>query len=211
MGLDDIGWEIWCDVVWKYDVKQKKFFEVKKFEDYGGNSNFFHIDNDKYPDFVVFNTSGDIHIFLGTENGLKEIYDSNNDCNTYHDRYLTEGLCEKMKFVCSKTYDQREGGVNTMYFFRFNCDKGKVEKYAESKIALSDGIIKSIDFKNMTVVINQYQDSKDMSFGFSNKRFSTDEDIKYLKNFKKGDGVSIYYETINDKKMILAIDWFYEM
>ena len=199
------------DVVWRYDVKQKKFLEVKNFGYLGylwTISNFFHLDNDKYPDLVVQGASSQdyaIHVFLGTGNGFKEVYDSKGDCNTFHGNYLTEDSCGKMKFVCSKTYDQREGGVNTMYFFRFNCDKKKIEKYAESKITGSDGIIKSIDFKNMTVVINEYQNSKDASFKFSDKRFTSDGDIKYLKTFKKNDGVAIYYETVNGKKMILDI------
>ncbi|MCL2154812.1 MAG: SH3 domain-containing protein [Leptospirales bacterium] len=199
------------DVVWRYDIKQKKFLEVKNFGYYGysgTSSNFFHLDNDKYPDFVVQGGMGQdygIHVFLGTENGFKEVYDSKGDCNTFHGNYLTEDSCGKMKFVCSKTYDQSEGGVNTMYFFRFNCDKKKVEKYAESKITGSDGVIKSIDFKNMTVVINEYHNSKDASFKFSDKRFTTDGHFKYLKTFKKNDGVSIYYETVNGKKMILDI------
>jgi len=192
------------DVVWRYDVKQNKFFEVYNFGYRDSNSHFFYLDNDKYPDMVVqfswYDNSG-IHIFLGSENGFTKVY--KDSCNSYHGYYLTEGSCGNMRFVCSFKSSKDE----TMYFFRYNCNKKKAEKYAESKITRSDGIITSIDLKNMSVFIKGDDDLKSTPFKFSSKRFSSDEDIKYLKNFKTNDEVSFSYETVGGKQMILDIGW----
>jgi uncharacterized protein YraI len=213
------------DVVWKYDVKQKKFFEFYYFTSVA-DSHFFYLDNDKYPDMVIqgrfdidrypnmdklwFDHIGvfGIHIFLGTENGFKKVYDMKNDCNSYMDYYLTKGSCGNMKLVCGKKNANEKSDSETMYFFRYNCDKKKVEKYAESKIVRSTGFIASMDIKNMSVVIKKSRDPKGTTYKFSAKRFSTNADINYLNIIKdSNDEISFSYETIDGKKMILDIGW----
>ena len=203
-------------VVWKYDVKQKKFFEMMNFEDCN-SAELFYLDNDRFPDLIVNVFLGSIpyrsyrnqlgcDIFLGSEQGFKKIDDAaKNFCNYYMHYYLTEGSCEDMRFVCSKRDTTGNTDYRTMYFFKFNCNKRNLEKYAESKITRSSGVITSIDFKKMSVAIRE--DSKSTLYKFSNKRFASDEDIKYLKMFKKDDEVIFYYETIDGKKMILDIRW----
>ena len=199
------------DVIWRYDAKQKKFFEVYNFGYIDSDSYFLYLDKDKYPDMVVKGyLSGEwiISIFLGTENGFKKVYDMKNDCNSHFDYYFSEGSCGEMKFVCGKKNEDKKSDAETMYFFKYNCDKKKIEKYAESKIIRAEGRIKSIDIKNMSVVIEDYRDdTKSFTYKFSAKRFSSNEDIKYLKIFKKDAEIEFSYEIIDGKKMILDIYW----
>ena len=205
-----VEYKRWGDVVWRYDVKQKKFFEVYNFGYYESSARFFYLDKDKNADMVVkgkLDGVWGIHIFLGTEKGFKKIYDMKDDCNSYFDYYLSEGSCGNMKLVCGKKNESKESDAEIMYFFRYNCDKKKIEKYAESKIIRTVGGITSIDIKNMSVVIiEDYEDSKKKSYKFSAKRFSTSDDIKHLKSFAKDDSVSFSYETIGGKQVILDIE-----
>ena len=191
------------NVVWRYGIKQKKFFEAYKGEEQ--DIVFcFYLDNDKYPDLVIHKgrstESIGINILLGSGNGFIKIYDSYDwGCCDMHDEYyfLSISSCGDMEFVFSPDY-------KTMYFFRFNCNNRKFEKYEESKITGSEGIIKSIDFKNMSIVIKDNKDSKDNLFRFFNKIYGSPKDVEYLKKkFKESDKVSFDYVIIDGKKTIL--------
>ena len=193
------------DVVWKYDVKQKIFFEVHVFEADEENclddwAAIFYLDNDKYPDLIFDKATGyessSINIFLGSKSGFTKIYDSPHfDANSMHS--LTTGSCGEMAL------EYNEYGIR--YFFRFNCDARKFEKYAESKIIESKGTITSIDFKNRSIIIKDKKDLKDKSYKFST--YFTDESLKYFEELKKKkEVVSFSYATIDDKKIIIAID-----
>jgi len=196
--------------VWRYDVKQKKFFEEAFFNEKFDppihrlfRIHLLYLDNDKYPDLVAvdgFDGNGWIYILLGSEKGFKSVFDWWDNCSDLYD--YTAGSCGDMEFACEKIINLVED-PGIMYFFRFNCDKRKFEKYAEGQPALSDGIITSIDLKSLSVVIN---DSKDTSYKFY-KGYSSGwsaEELKKMK-LKKGDKVSLKYVTIDGKKIIIDI------
>jgi hypothetical protein len=58
----------------------------------------------------------------------------------------------------------------------------------------------------MSVVIENFKQDSETTYKFSDKRFTSSEDIKYLKQFT-GGRVVFSYETIADKKMIIDIGW----
>jgi len=194
------------DVVWRYDLKQKMFFE----EPIGGfyrNIYLFYLDDDRYPDFLGF--TGDspsrVKICLGSENGFTEIYDPNNYCDDLANLTVA-GNCGDMLLTCWHREDSKS---TIMFFYRFNCSKKKFElheQYEASEINSSSGIITSIDLKKMSIVIRDKKELTDTSYKF-HKVYSSSEGLKYLKNkFKEGGEALCYYVTIKDKKIILHIN-----
>jgi len=209
------------NVVWRYDVKQKNFFEAYNYNktyNYavgrGNTTRLFYLDDDKYIDMVVEDgccSSPDVHIFLGSENGFTKVYDLKDDCNSDSYYYLTEGSCGDMEFACSKI-DSKKAFNETMYHFKYDCKKRKVEKYAESKIIESSGIVTSVDWGKMTVAIKDKKDSKDTSYKISDKYKFPDKTYYFAehvesikKDLKKGKDVSFSYVTIDGEKIIIDI------
>ncbi|MCL1833185.1 MAG: hypothetical protein FWG49_01660, partial [Leptospirales bacterium] len=131
-----------------------------------------------------------------------KVYDLPNEYSYYKYFHLAVGHCGDTEFICSKSYEDEEA----LYIFRFNCNKRNVEKYAESRVAKSDGIIISVDLKNMSIVIKDKKDSKDMSYKFY-KSYASSYEAESLKkeNFKKGDNVNFEYATIDGEKIIIGI------
>jgi hypothetical protein len=121
--------------VWKYNVKQKKFFEAYKGKE-ADRAHILYLDKDKLPDLVVQKIRGTesvgINILLGSENGFIKIFDSYDlSCCDMHDGYhLSIGYCGDTEFE----YAHISQGEDTMYSYRFNCNSRKLEKYAERKI-----------------------------------------------------------------------------
>ncbi|MCL1865314.1 MAG: SH3 domain-containing protein [Spirochaetes bacterium] len=191
-GMYDSG-----NVVWKYDTRQKTFFEACKEickEAILYKAELLYLDNDKYPDLVVEQARhleyADVEILLGSENGFIKIYDTS-DCDMNDGYFLSIGRCGDMELAY---------GGDTMHFLRFNCSNRKFEKYAKSKVTESDGNIVSVDLKNMFIVI---KDSKDKTYKFYKHYPSVA--FKYLKELQNGDKVSFSYVTIDGKKTIISI------
>jgi hypothetical protein len=189
------------DVVWRYDVKQKKFFDAYSVV-YERTVYLLYLDDDKYPDLVVEKArnieAGDVEILLGSETGFIKIYDSfqdhDNGCESYFYPLLTIGHCGDTELA--HAYN------NNAYFLRFNCKNRKFEKYAESKIISSEGVIISVDFKNMSFVVKDSKDSKNKIYKISDRFYKSDESIKYLKKeLQKGKNISFEYITIGDEKI----------
>ena len=188
-------------VVWKYDLEQKNFFEVYNFGSYN-RTHLLYLDKDRYLDLVVEGYGGhhrEIHIFLGTENGFVKIFETGHDREADY-ATLTIGSCGDMELEFN-LYRTAE----TMYFYRFNCENKKFEKYAESAIIYLEGIITSIDWKNMSIVIKDKKSSKDASYKFSDKQFSKIHVETLKKELQKGGGVSFNYVTTEGKRTILYI------
>jgi uncharacterized protein YraI/Cu/Ag efflux protein CusF len=193
------------DVLWGYDIKQKKFIEVYK--DGGERTiHLLYLDNDKYPDLVVVNgccQSVSLEILLGSEKGFIKIYELPDEYSFDEDFYLAVGNCGDMEFVCSRRYSDFDD--DTALFFRFNCKNKKFEKYAEGKHIQSQGAITSIDLKNMSIVIKDKEVSKDTTYKLY-KNFASDEYYtELLKELKKGDNVNFKYATIDGKKIVLTM------
>ena len=197
-------------IVWRYDTKQKKFFEV-----YSGGiaMHLFYLDNDKYPDlFVEFDSSyggtPGISILLGSKEGAKKIFEWDHSYDLWG---FTLGSCGDMKFA-RKKIDYGKKKDNEIAFFRFNCDKRKVEKYDEKKVFAAYGKIQSIDLKNMSIIVN---DEKDESYKFSAKTnvfsgmysafYKINHKVREIKDLKKGDRVTLLYEVNDEKKLISII------
>ena len=195
------------DVVWRYDLEQKKFFEESNI---GFNSGmmFLYLDDDKYPDLFVLTRgdgSGVKKILLGSENGFTEIFNSK-DYSCTGGTMTVQGNGGNMRFTCRKgDFFDYENSIT--YFYRLNCNKKKFELYEQykgSEISISDGIITSIDLKKISIVIRDKKDLTDTSYKF-HKVYKSKEGLKYLQNnFKAGDSVS-FYTTIKDKQTILFI------
>ena len=190
------------DVVWKYDAKQKSFFEVLLVSD-RMNIYTLYLDNDKYPDLVVKDvclSSVSLEILLGSENQFINIEDVRDDYRDKEYFHFAVGGCGDFEFTCTGRSDY--ANQKTLYFFRFNCDKKKYEKYKEAKLIESNGAITSIDLKNMSIVI---KDKEDASYKFY-KSYSSGDDAEYLKKeFQKGDNISFSYVTIDGEKIIINI------
>ena len=207
--------ELWESyVVWKYDAKQKNFFEV--YSKGGFNTtHLLYLDNDKYLDLVVEYECCSIislEIFLGSENGFIKVYDLPDELMGGVFFYLMVGHCGDTEFASSNIDGPEETGNEAMYHFRFNCDKSKVEKYAESKIIKSSGIITSIDWENMSIAIKDNIDLKGEAYKFSDMYKYYDKNSVFgkhieslKKDLQKGKDVSFSYETIDGKKIILDI------
>ena len=195
------------NVVWRYNAKKKNFFEAHKGEEQN-RAYFLYLDNDKYPDLIIYKGRGTesigINILLGSKNGFIKIFDSYDfGCCDMHDPYfsLSVGSCGDMKFEFSEDGE-------TMYFFRFNCNNRKFEKYAESKITSLKGIITSIDLKNMSIVIKDEKDLKEILFKIHYYSSSiSNEGAKYLKKLQNDKNVVPFeYVTIDGEKKIISID-----
>jgi len=203
------------DVVWRYDAKKKRIFKVYD-ELSRGPKYLFYLDNDKYPDLVVGGSccsSMAVDFYLGSENGFTKVADF---AGWEDHSYYTFGLCGDTEIACSErndNYETEEIKYTPVFYYRFNCDKRKFEKYAESKMVYLAGVVKSVDWGNMSVVIKNKEDGKDTSYKFSNKYKFYDkthyfgEHIESLKkNLRTGKDVSISYVVINGEKMIEYID-----
>jgi len=198
-------------VVYKYDAKQKKFFEV--FNE-GGHSIIYilYLDNDKYPDLVFrhgWDGMAGIDIFLGSRKGFKNIFDWWDNCDgSPHE--LKIGSCGDMGFACRKINKKTDDKI--IQYFRFNCDKRKVEKYKETIIIKSSGYISSIDWKNLTIIIKDYEDSENAILKIPKHYNSYHKDslaglyIEYLKKLEKNNVVTFSYEIIDGKKIVAEID-----
>ena len=193
------------DAVWRYDVKQKKFLMVF---DKGGRDriHILYLDKDKYPDLLVDGSccmSMILDFYLGSGNGFILV-----DGFSRYDSYSSYALgsCADMEVACDERgYDDQTEDA-TISFHRFNCSKRKFEKYAESKLIESNGIIVSIDLNNVSVVIRDNEYSKGVSYKFY-KSFESGwqaDDLK-KRNLQNGDNVSFGYVTIEGKKIILRI------
>ena len=116
-----------------------------------------------------------------------------------------------MKFSHIKI-DYGEKKDQEIAFFRFNCDKRKMEKYDEKKVFAAHGKIQSIDLKNMSIVVN---DEKDKSYKFSAKTnvfsdmysafYKINRKVQEIKDFKIGDSVTLWYEVHDGEKLIFSI------
>ena len=199
------------NVIWKYDANQKKFFEAHK----GGSqerATLLYIDKDRYPDLVI--TKGrsteaiGIEILLGSEKGFVKIYDSFDFrcCDMHDGYYLSIGSCGDMEFAYGLGRFQEDGDV--MHFFRFDCNSRKLEKYAESKIIVFEGIITSIDRENKSLIIKDKKNLKDTSYKIYDKSYyASDEGLKYLEKLQKNKKViPLDYVIINGEKIIVGID-----
>ncbi|MCL1865313.1 MAG: SH3 domain-containing protein [Spirochaetes bacterium] len=195
------------DVVWRYDVKQKKFFEAHS---YGYTIEIFYLDDDRYPDLIVDTsccTSFIINFYIGSENGFIKLPDFCDDYYCGDDlSYYTAGLCGDMGIACNGIYNRKTSKHdNIMFYYRFNCKTKKFEKYAEGKVTESDGNIVSVDLKNVSIVI---EEEKEKSYNFFDKTYvfynRSNKDIK-VKDLKKGDRVTFDYVTIGGKETILSI------
>ncbi|MCL1833053.1 MAG: SH3 domain-containing protein [Leptospirales bacterium] len=199
-----ISFEPWYgDVVWEYDVKQKKFLEVFNM----GHSvgiHIFYLNKDKYPDMIVsYGCCGnnEMDVYFGTKGGFRKnfYYDSNG----YFCKIV--GFCRDMEFAYNDVEHHSGKSTDTaMYFFRFNCNEMEFEQYAESKIIESYGAITSTDFKNMSVVIKDEKNSKDTSYKFYKPCLGEDTNQEF-KKLQNDDYVSFEYVIIGGKKLIISI------
>ena len=139
------------DVVWRYDVKQKNFFEVYYKAD-RTTAYIFYLNNDKYPDLMVdFSCCSSVIVdfFLGTKDGFVKI----DTLGTW-------------------------------------------------------GALISMDFKNMSVVIKNKKESKDTLYAITDKVYPGNfVRLESLKQFEKGEDVSVQYITIDDKKLIFDMGY----
>ena len=189
------------NVVWGYDGKEKKFFEVHNV----GRWNILHLlylDKDKYPDMVVVHgccNSIYVDIFLGRQNGFSKIFGGySND-----DWYMTIGSCGDMEFAYTNINYNEKTDDRTISFFRFNCNNGAVEQYGESKVFETEGIISSIDLKKMSIELIDKKDSKERSYKIYKPYAS--EDGESLNNLQMGDNVSFSYASIDGKRIVFSI------
>ncbi|MCL2025218.1 MAG: SH3 domain-containing protein [Leptospirales bacterium] len=199
------------NVVWRYDLKQKKFLAELS----GGYIVFLYLDNDKYPDFVAVNEGHggeSMQIFLGSENELIRIYNSRDYYAGYFLYDMSIGPCGGTKFACRNWPENEETNNKTVKYFRFNCDKRKIEEYAESVINWSEGIITSIDWKNMSIVIKDKKSLRDTSYKFSDT-YKSDNIFYYAeyierlkKKLQKNKGARFFYVTIKNQRIIYDID-----
>jgi len=187
------------NVVWKYDLKQKNFFEAYK-GDGQDSVNILYLDKDKLPDLVVQKAGGTewvgINILLGSENGFIKIYEYK--CDMHDGYFLTIGSCGDMEFAYH---------YKTLIFFRFNCNNRKLEKYAESEITQLRGTITSIDSKNKSIIIKDEKSFKDVSYKL-HKFYSSDEYLKKLNKLQKEkDIIPFESVTIGGTKMFFGVGW----
>ena len=197
--------------VWKYDGEKKLLFEAFNIGLGLFNSTYlFYLDDDRYPDLVVIHgcCSGlDMDILLGSEDGFIEMKILSTPCYGYS--YIVEGSCKDMVFACQLVHDfDQPTEYCTMAYMRFNCKKKEFEGYAEGKIIESKGTIKSIDLKNMSIVIKDKKNLEETSYKISGRyKFNvsthSDEDINNLKK-KLGKEISFDYVTIDDTKIFLG-------
>ena len=195
------------DVVWRYDVKEKKFFEAFDIRDWYTTIYLFYLNDDKYPDLFVDHgccSGTDIDILFGSEKGFITVDKESTACYGYS--YLIEGSCKDMKFACDTYEGDFDGPENypMMYFYNFNCEKKKFEYYAKSEIIRSEGIIKSIDWVNMSIVINDTSYKISDRYKFYNRTYS-EKNIKSSKEeLQKGKEISFDYVLIDGKKIFLG-------
>ena len=203
------GRSIIRNVVWRYDLKEKNFFEYTAVG-YYATIKLFCLNKDKYPDLFVLAENAppiSVKIFLETGNEFKEVYNSNDYCGSgrFGDVSVV-GLCGDMSFSCYQGKDYFEKtDKDTTYFLRFNNKKEMFEEYEhypENKVEYGDGTIVSIDYK--TVVIKGKKDSKNTSYKF-HKNYASGDGSEYIKQFKADSKVSYRYVNSGDKQIILYI------
>ena len=207
----DYEFNMIIDILWRYDSKQKNFFEESDIGLYT-IINLFYLDNDKYPDLVVehmWDGLEAIEIFLGSKKGFKNIFDWGDNCHR-PPRELNIGSCEDMEFACEKISHKTDN--KTIQYFRFNCDKRKVIKYKETLITKAEGYVLSIDWKNLTIIIKDYKDSENAILKIPERYNSYHKEsfgglyIEYLKKLKENNAVSFSYKIIDGKKIVTEID-----
>jgi len=204
-----------CDLVWRYDVKQKRFFELYDTDDY---ISIFYLDDDRYPDMMINGSccgNTFISFYFGAVNGFTAVPGldlGKSICNDDYSDY-TLGSCGNTEFVCHETSYNEERIGDKMYFFKFNCKSRKFEKYAESEIIKADGAIISIDWENLFIVIKDKKDQKDTSYKFPGRYKSYDKDSYFgkgveslKKDLQRNKDVSIFYVIINGKKTIVDVN-----
>ena len=189
------------DVVWRFDAKQKKFFETYKGE-FQDVASFYYLDDDRYADLVVKKGGGvdsdDVKIFLGSKDGFVKIYNSHDSgcCDKHHYTDLTIGRCGDTEFI----YSQRD----SMFFLRFNCKTKKMEKFGEGKIFCSEGIVTSVDFKNRSVVIRDGEDLKNNTY-----KFGKSDSLENMKTFIAVSGdrtISFIYVILDGKRILMGFN-----
>ncbi|MCL2025217.1 MAG: SH3 domain-containing protein [Leptospirales bacterium] len=199
------------DIVWKYDAKQKRFFEIYDTEGY---VDLFYLDNDRHPDILVDDSCcGNmlISFYFGAQNEFAKVPGldlGGSICNDGYS-YYTLDSCGNTEVGCHEAfYDEKI--ADKMSFFKFNCKSRKFEKYAESKIVKAEGTIISIDWENLLIVI---KDKKDTSYNFSGRYKSYDKNSYFgkgveslKKDLQRGKDVSIFYVIINGKKTIVDVN-----
>jgi uncharacterized membrane protein YjjP (DUF1212 family) len=104
-----------------------------------------------------------------------------------------------------------------MVYYKFNCKTRKFEDYAKGKIISAKGIITSIDWEKMSVVIKGNKDLKETLYKISDRYKSSDrityflEDIESTKKkLQKGKSISFGYTAIDGKNIFLGIDPWHE-
>ena len=202
-------------VVWRYDSKQKKFFEAYNY-DYHNIPHILYLDKDKYPDLVVkhgWDGMSGIDVLLGSKKGFKKIFTWWDNCGVSPSSFFM-GSCGDLEFSC-RSYNNKKN-LMTHKYFRFNCDKRKIENFAENIIIKSRGIVTSIDWKNLSIVIKDNNDLKDALLEIPSRHKSAHKEslggyyVEYLKKLKKGDEVSFEYEVVGDTKIVMGMDnWFH--
>jgi hypothetical protein len=206
------------NVIWEYDAKEKKFFESLGYTIYN-TTHLFYLDDDKYLDFVIaYGCCSGINIdyAFGSEDGFiraEELYTSYN----YPYSYMTEGSCGEVDLVfCHYNFgehpeeeDPEMDGV--MVYSRLNCKTKKFEEYKTSKIIDAKGIVSSVDWANMSIVIKDNKDLKDVSYKISD-RYKSGRNFYLLEDFnatkeklKKGKSVSFAYTILDGKRIFLGI------
>jgi hypothetical protein len=194
-----------CQPVWKYDIKQKKFFEAYASAFYASEENYtilFYLDDDRWPDIL------DIHegFFLGSENGFIEVLKLGQlHCADEYSYYIS-GFCENIRAACGEFNKNEQWSLDIkVHFFKFNCKSRKFERYAESDLTNSKGTIISIDWKKMSIVIKDEKDKKDTSYKFSDEYTDTTSVESEKDKLQKDKDVSFSYVTISGKKIIRRI------
>lgn len=211
------------DVVWKYDAVLNQFAEVYN----SGPENSFellYIDNDRFPDLVYDDgccNSTQMHILLGSESGFTQVYEMKDECSSEEMFHYEAGRCASMIMICdhssceSKTVKVKGENfkenvcTSVLRHFRFNCETRKMEEYSSNEIFYSTGIVKSINLKDRTIVINDDEDLKDKSYPLvSYMSFRSDDPDHYgdrIEDLKAGTYIRYAYESPGGKDTVFRI------
>lgn len=211
------------DVVWKYDAVLNQFAEVYN----SGPENSFellYIDNDRFPDLVYDDgccNSTQMHILLGSESGFTEVYEMKDECSSEEIFHYEAGSCASMIMICdhsrceSKTVKVKDESfkeykcTSILRHFSFNCETRKFEEQSANEIFYSAGIVKSINLKDRTIVINDDNDLKDKSYPLVNyTSFRSDDPDHYgdrIEDLKAGTYIRYAYESPGGKNTVFRI------
>lgn len=211
------------DVVWKYDVSMKQFYEIYN----SGPENSFellYIDNDRFPDLVYDDgccNSTQMHILLGSESGFTQVYEMKDECSSEEIFHYEAGRCASMIMICdhsrceTKTVKVKDESfkeyacTSVLRHFRFNCDANKMEEQSANEIFYSAGIVKSINLKDRTIVINDDEDLKDKSYPLMDYIFFLSYDSDHyndrIDDLIAGTYIRYAYESPGGKDTVFRI------